>query len=130
MRQIYTSAHADNIARVTKMMADHGIETSVLNQSRYDRPTWQRASYLPQREDRDSWPQVWVVRPDDYTEARLLMRDVGVEPIIVHGEELAASRQSTPVQKRRHTVARIRHLVLLAVLAVTALIALRYMGVF
>lgn len=129
MRQIYTSAHAENITRVTKLMTERGIETSVLNQSRYDRPTWQRASYLPQREDRDTWPQVWVVRPDDYTEARLLMRDLGIEPIIVHGEELAASRQATPVQKRKHTVARVRHIVLIAVLAASALVALRYMGI-
>lgn len=129
MRQIYTSAHADNITRVTKLMAERGIETSVLNQSRYDRPTWQRASYLPQREGRDSWPQVWVVRPDDYTEARTLMREIGIEPTILHGEELAASRNATPMQKRRHTVARVRHLVLVAVLVVSAMIALRYMGI-
>ena len=129
MRQIYTSAHAENITRVTTLMAERGIETTVLNQSRYDRPTWQRASYLPQREDRDSWPQVWITHPDDYTQARTLLREIGIEPMILHGEELAASRNPTPMQKRQRTVARTRHIMLLAVLAVSAMIALRYMGI-
>jgi hypothetical protein len=124
MRQIYTSPRQENIDRVVALMAEHGIETSVANRSNYNRPTWQRFSYTQRQDNRDSWAQVWISKADDYTRARALLREIGIEPVIRHGEELAAARSPSPVNQRERTVTRARRIVLLAVLA--AIVVLRY----
>ena len=129
MRQIYTSPRQENIDRVIALMAEHGIETSVTNRSNYNRPTWQRFSYTQRHDNRDSWPQVWITHADDYTRARALLRDIGIEPVIRYGEELAAARNPTPATRRQYTVARVRRIVLLLVLAAFAMVVLRYLHV-
>jgi ferric-dicitrate binding protein FerR (iron transport regulator) len=129
MRQIYTSPRQENVDRVVALMAEHGIEASVANRSNYNRSTWQRFSYSQRQEDRSSWAQVWVTHADDYTRARTLLRDIGIEPVIRHGEELAAARNPTPETRRQHTVDRVRRIVLLLVLAAFAMVALRYLHV-
>jgi ferric-dicitrate binding protein FerR (iron transport regulator) len=129
MRQIYTSPRQENIDRVIALMAEHGIEASVANRSNYNRPTWQRFSYTQRNDNRDSWAQVWITHADDYTRARSLLRDIGIEPVIRHGEELAAARNPTPATRRQYTVARVRRIVLLLVLAAFAVVMLRYLHV-
>ena len=128
MRQIYTSPRQENIDAVVALMAEHGIEATVANRSNYNCPTWQRFSYT-QRQDRGSWPQVWISSADDYARARTLLREIGIEPVIRHSEELAAARNPSPVNQRERTVARARRIVLLAVLAAAAMVVLRYMHV-
>jgi ferric-dicitrate binding protein FerR (iron transport regulator) len=110
-------------------MAEHGIEATVANRSNYNRSTWQRFSYSQRNDDRSSWAQVWITNADDYTRARALLRDIGIEPVIRHGEELAAARNPTPATRRQHTVARARRIVLLLVLAAFAMVVLRYLHV-
>lgn len=129
MRQIYTSPRQENIDTVVALMAEHGIETTVVNRSNYNRPTWQRFSYLERRDERSSWPQVWVTRADDFTQARALMREIGIDPVIRHGEELAAERNPTPAARREYTVARVRRIVLLAAAGAAAVVMLRQMHV-
>jgi hypothetical protein len=126
MRQIYTSPRPENIDRVVALMAERGIETTVTNRSNYNRPTWQRFSYSRYEESRDSWAQVWVTRADDYTEARALLRGIGIEPVVRHADELEAVRHPSLLTRRQHTVARVRRIVLLAVLAAFAMVVLRY----
>lgn len=127
MRQIYTSPRPENIDTVVALMAEHGIEATVANRSNYNRPTWKRFSYSQQRDDRSSWAQVWITRPDDYTQARALLRDIGIEPVIRYGEELAIARNPTPAVRRAHTVARVRRIILLAIMAVVAVAFVRSM---
>ncbi|MFC5435559.1 hypothetical protein ACFPME_03270 [Rhodanobacter umsongensis] len=127
MRQIYTSPRHENIDRVIALMAEHGIEASVANRSNYSRATWQRFSYSQRQDNRDSWAQVWITHADDYARARALLREIGIEPVIRHGEELAAARHPTPATRRQHTVARARHITLLLVLAAFAVVMLRYL---
>lgn len=129
MRQIYTSPRPENIDRVVALLAEHGIATTVTNRSNWNRPSYQRFSYSRQRENRDSWPQVWINRADDYTQARALLREIGIEPLIRHGEELALARNPTPELRRRSVAVRIRRIVLLAVAGVFVVLMLRYMGV-
>ncbi|WP_158886153.1 hypothetical protein [Rhodanobacter sp. L36] len=121
MRQIYTSPRQENIDTVVALMAEHGIEATVANRSNYNRPTWQRFSYT-QRQDRDSWPQVWITSAEDYAKSRALLKEIGIEPVIRFSEELAAARNPSPVNQRDRTVARVRRIVLLAVLAVIVLL--------
>jgi hypothetical protein len=129
MRQIYTSPRAENIDNVVALMAENGIETTVANRSNYNRRSWQRFSYTQRQDDRESWAQVWVSHADDYTRARVLLREIGIEPVIRHGDELAAARNPTPVDQRQHTVVRARRIALLAVLAAFAMVVLRYLHV-
>jgi hypothetical protein len=129
MREIYTSPRQQNIDNVIALMAEHGIETTVSNRSNYNRPTWQRFSYTQQRDDRSGWPQVWITRADDYARARVLLREIGIEPQIRHAEELAAARDPALRQTRRSTPNRVRRILLIAVVAVFAMQALRYMHI-
>lgn len=129
MRQIYTSPRQENIDSVVALMAEHGIRATVSNRSNYNRQSWQRHSYSPRRQDRSRWPQVWITHADDYSKARELLMGLGIEPVVRHGEELAAARNPTPADRRAHTVTRVRRIVLLAVLAVLAMAMLRYLRV-
>jgi len=128
MRQIYTSPRQENIDRVAALLAEHAIETTITNRSNWNRPSYQRFSYSQRQENRDSWPQVWVNSADDYTRARALLREIGIEPVIRHGEELALARNPSPERRRRNVAVRVRRVVLLAVAGVFLILMLRYMG--
>ena len=129
MRQLYTSPRAENIDRVVALLAEHGIETTVANRSNWNKPTYQRFSYSQRQDDRDSWAQVWVTRADDFAKARGLLREVGIEPMVRHAEELAASRApASPEMKRRHVATRVRRIVLVAIAGAFAILMMRYMG--
>ncbi|RUL66387.1 hypothetical protein EKH79_06865 [Dyella dinghuensis] len=130
MRLLYTSPRQENIDRVVAFMSENGVETTITNRSNWNRPSYQRFSYQQRRENRDNWPQVWVSRADDYTKARELLRQLGIEPIVRYGEELRADRNpGTVYDRREHTVARVRRIVLLAILGVFMVLALRYLHV-
>jgi hypothetical protein len=129
MRQIYTSQRQENIDRVVALMTENAIETSVTNRSNWNRPSYQRFSYTERNENRETWPQVWISRADDYTRARELLFELGIEPVIRHADELAAVRNQSPVARRRGTVTRVRRIVLLAVIGAIAMVVLRYMHI-
>jgi broad specificity phosphatase PhoE len=131
MRLLYTSPRHENIDRVAAYMAENGVETTITNRSNWNRPSYQRFSYSQRNEKRDTWPQVWVSRADDYTKARELLRQLGIEPIVKYGEELAAERNPTQsiYTRRQHTVARVRRIVLLAILGVFMVLTLHYLHV-
>jgi hypothetical protein len=129
MRQLYTSPRSENIDKVVALLNEQGIETTVNNRSNWNRPNYERFSYSQRRENRDTWAQVWVNKADDYTRARNVLREVGIEPVIRHGEELAAARSASPELKRRDVSTRIRRIVLLAVAGAFVITMLRYMGV-
>lgn len=123
MRQIYTSPRMENIQRVVALMAEQGIETSIANRRAYQGADWKRFSYTA-KGDRDSWPQVWVVRSEDQTAARRILRDAGLEPATRFADELAAARSAGDLSGHRRASMRIK-LVLLALIAgVAALIAM------
>jgi len=128
MRQIYTSPRQENIDRVVALMAENGIAASVANRSNYNRQSWQRFSYSAKTDERTKWPQVWIDHADDYTRARSLLQEIGIEPVIRFGEELAAERSPTPGMLRARSITRVRRILLLLVLAGFAMITLRRMG--
>jgi hypothetical protein len=128
MRPLYTSPRQENIDRVVALLAEHGIETTITGRSNWNRPSYQRFSYSQRNENRESWPQVWVNRADDYTQARALMRGIGIEPMVRHGEELALARNPTPESRRAGVATRVRRIVLLALAAAFVVLMLRYMG--
>jgi len=131
MRLIYTSPRQENIDRVAAFMAENGIDTTITNRSNWSKPSYQRFSYSQRSENRDAWPQVWVSRADDYTKARELLRTLGIEPEVRFAEELRIARDpvASVYARRDHTVARVRRIVLLAILGVFMVLALRYLHV-
>lgn len=129
MRQLYTSPRQENIDRVVALLSEQGIECSVENRSNYNRPSYQRFSYSQRTENRESWPQVWVTRADDYTRARAALRELGIEPVVRHGEELALARNATPDMRRQGMANRVRRIVMLALAGAFVVLMLRYMGV-
>lgn len=131
MRLLYTSPRQENIDRVVTLMTENGVETSVTNRSNWNRPSYQRFSYSQRNENRDSWPQVWISRADDYTRARELLRELGIEPVIRHGEMLKAERSpaDSVYARREHTVTRARRIVMLAILGIFIVLALNYLHV-
>lgn len=127
MRQIYTSPRPESIDAVVALMAEHGIAATVENRSNYNRPSYQRFSYTARNDDRSRWAQVWITHADDYPKARALLREIGIEPVVRHGEELAAARNPSPLDRRNRTVTRVRRIVLLVVLGVVAVAMLRFL---
>lgn len=129
MRQIYTSPRQQNIDKVVALMAEHGIETSVTNRSNYNRPSWQRFSYSQRQDSSHSWPQVWISNADNYTRARTVLKEIGIEPAIRHADELAAARNPASAAPRQQTVNRFRRIALAAVLGAFAMVVLRYLHI-
>ena len=129
MRQLYTSPRPENIDRVAALLAEHGIECSIENRSNWNKRSYERFSYSQRKDNRERWEQVWVKKADDYTQARTLLRELGIEPVIRHAEELALARNPTPELRRRGVASRVRRIVMLAVAGAFVLVMLRYMGV-
>lgn len=123
MREIYTSPRMQNVERVVALMAEHGIRTSIANRRTYAGANWKRFSYTAPA-DRDSWPQVCIVRAEDQTLARRILRDAGIEPATRFAEELAASRQAGSTTGHRRASMRAKLLVLALIVGVAILIAL------
>ncbi len=123
MRQIYTSPRSANIERVVALMAENGIQTTISNRRAYQGSDWKRFSYTA-RGDRESWPQVWVVRSEDQTRARQVLRDAGLEPATRFADELAAARGSGDTSQHKRVSLRIKLVVFALIAGVIALIAL------
>jgi hypothetical protein len=123
MRQIYSSPRQANIDRVVELMAEHGIQTSVSNRRAYQGADWKRFSYSA-KGDRDSWPQVWVIRSDDQTRARQVLREAGLEPATRFADELAAARGAGDTSRHKQASMRVKLIVFALIAGVIALIAL------
>jgi ferric-dicitrate binding protein FerR (iron transport regulator) len=129
MRQIYTSPRPGNIDRVVALLAEHGIAAQVENRSNWRTQGHRRFSYQEPDNARERWEQVWITHADDYTRARELMRELGIEPVVRFGRDLAEARNPSPQARRKYTVTRARRIVMLAILAAFALVVLRYRGI-
>lgn len=127
MRQIYTSPRMENIERVVALMAEHGIQTSIGNRRAYQGADWKRFSYT-ERGDRDRWPYVSVVRSEDQTLARKLLREAGIEPATRFADELAAARSAGDPTTHKRTSMRIKLVVLALICGICMLIAMKLLG--
>jgi hypothetical protein len=123
MRQIYSSPRQANIQRVVALMAEHGIQTTISNRRAYQGSDWKRFSYTA-KGDRETWPQVWVVRSEDQTRARQVLRDAGLEPATRFADELAAARSVGDTTRHKQVSFRIKLVIFALIAGVIALIAL------
>ena len=123
IRQIYTSPRNANIERVVTLLTENGIATTISNRRAYQGSDWKRFSYTA-RSDSDSWPQVWVVRSEDQTRARQVLRDAGLEPATRFADELAAARSVGDTGRHKRASTRVKLIVFALIAGVIALIAL------
>jgi len=131
MRSIYTSPRVENIDRVVAMLHEAGIETSVTNRKAWAGHDYKRASYASPPE-RESWPQVWIVKAEDQPRARALLRDAGIAPATRFAEDLELARNGPAVAaKKRNAIAwRIRLFLLATIVILILLNALHVLKIF
>ena len=78
MRQVFTSVRLENVERVEKMLNDAGIATKV-NQGRSWKGVSRREfSYSDKNHDPGQQPSLWVVKSDDFKQAREILHDAGL----------------------------------------------------
>jgi hypothetical protein len=78
MRQIFSSPRIENVRLLERLLEDHGVETRVTGLAEWKRPKSREFSYSD-RDRRQPWPVLWVVKAEDYPRARQLLRDEGVQ---------------------------------------------------
>lgn len=114
MRHIYSSPRISNIDRVVALLAEHGIETKVTNLRPWNRADWKRFSYA-RMSGSESWPKVSVVHSADQTEARRLLRGLGIDPATRYADALHAA-PAVATRGRWRMRLRIGLLVLIAII--------------
>lgn len=78
MRQVFTSVRLENVERVEKMLNDAGIDTKI-NQGRSWKSLSRREfSYSNKNHDPGQQPSLWVVKSDDFKQAREILHDAGL----------------------------------------------------
>jgi len=125
MRQVFTSLRLENVEAVAQMLRDAGIEVRITNGRSYKGKMRSRASYS---DDSAPKPAVWVVRSEDHTRARQILRDNGLLestrpsdsflPLSFRIEE--ERHEKSPAQKRMFRF----KLILLAGMAVIIVLAM------
>ena len=76
MRQIFSSPRLENVERVAELLRADGIEVRILNGRSYKGS--RRSSFSFRDNAAGPRPSVWVIRSDDQTRARALLRDIGL----------------------------------------------------
>jgi hypothetical protein len=77
MRQIFTSPRLENVERVAGMLNEAGIETWISQARSYKGQRRSTFSYKDSGFGSDQ-PGVWIVKAEDLTRAREIMRDAGL----------------------------------------------------
>jgi hypothetical protein len=80
MRRIFTSPRLENVEAINQILTDAGIVTRLMNARSWNRATKRDFSYAEAgRQGNYQWPELWVVEADDYSRARQVLREAGVE---------------------------------------------------
>lgn len=76
MRQVFSSPRLENVERVAELLRADGIEVRILNGRSYKGS--RRSAFSFRDNAGGPRPSVWVIRSDDQTRARALLRDIGL----------------------------------------------------
>ena len=127
MRQIFSSPRLENVEGVAKLLNEHGIETWISEGRSYKGQRRQAFSY---RERHDAvQPGVWIVKAEDQTRARQLLRDAGLIDSTRTDSFIPASLQAAaPRTTREALVLRLKLLLLAAIVGGALLVGLRLFG--
>lgn len=100
MRQIFTSARLENVEGVSKLLEEAGIETRVTEGRSY-KGARRRAFSYREGNDKATQAAVWIVKADDVTRARILLRDAGLLDSTRPDSYLPSTQHEAGPKKRR-----------------------------
>lgn len=125
MRQIFTSQRLETVENVAKLLNEAGIETYVSERRSYKGTRRSQFSY---RESAfTAQPAVWIVKSDDQTRARELLRAAGLIDSTRTESFLTPPKSEYANPPPRSTVAFKIRLVLLTAVAVLAVMTIMRM---
>lgn len=78
MRMMFTSPRLENVEGVAKLLNDAGIETKITGGRTYKGVSRRGFSYADKKAADEPQPAVWVLKADDYKQARDVLHDAGL----------------------------------------------------
>ena len=123
MRQIFTSPRLENVEGVAALLNEHGIETWISGSRSYRGSRRQVFSYREGAQQGEP-PAVWIVRAEDQTRARALLREAGLIDSTRSDSYVPASLQAPASRPTGNAIAQRVRLVLLAAIAVGAFLTI------
>lgn len=78
MRQVFTSVRLENVENVERMLNEVGISTKVTGGRSWKGVSRREFSYSNKDHDASQQPALWVLKPDDFKQAREILHDAGL----------------------------------------------------
>lgn len=78
MRQVFTSVRLENVERVEQMLNAVGIETKITQGRSWKGVSRREFSYSAKNHDPSQQPALWVIKPEDFKQARQILHDAGL----------------------------------------------------
>ncbi|KFN41225.1 hypothetical protein N789_04880 [Arenimonas oryziterrae DSM 21050 = YC6267] len=92
---MFTSARFENVQRVADMLSEAGIENRIMGGPGYKGYSRRQFSYADKKaQAQETQASVWVIKSDDYKQARELMQDLG----LLDKTDVPASYVPAPMQ--------------------------------
>jgi len=128
MRQMYTSLRLANVEGVAQLLNDAGIETKITHGRSYKKVSRREFSFRDKPGDAGSQPAVWVIKPEDYFQARQILHGAGLLDATATDSYLPEAitfRDNAGKLDPQTRISRLRLLLLAIVTAMAALMAIR-----
>ena len=128
MRQMYSSARLANVEGVEQLLNAAGIETKVTQGRSYKKVSRREFSFRDKAADTASQPAVWVIKPEDYFQARQILHDAGLLDATAtdsYVPDVLKFRDATASADPQKRISRLRLLLLAIVGAMAAVMAVR-----
>lgn len=78
MRQVFTSVRLENVENVERMLNQAGIGTKITGGRSWKGVSRREFSYSNKNHDASQQPALWVLKPDDFKQARAILHDAGL----------------------------------------------------
>lgn len=78
MRQVFTSVRLENVEAVERLLNEAGIQTKLSQGRSWKGNSRREFSYSNKNHDPSQQPAVWVIRPDDFKQAREILHAAGL----------------------------------------------------
>lgn len=78
MRQVFTSVRLENVENVERLLNEAGIVTKITGGRSWKGVSRREFSYSNKHHDPSQQPALWVIKPDDFKQAREILHDAGL----------------------------------------------------
>jgi hypothetical protein len=78
MRQVFTSVRLENVEQVERMLNDAGIATKISQGRSWKGVSRREFSYSAKNHEPSQQPALWVLHPDDFKQARVILHEAGL----------------------------------------------------